>query len=137
MWVATDAGIAYLLEANFAVYNVRQPVTESKVLQADKFPVCLASDQLTDLTGGTVKINVAADSSNSTLIVLYRSGPKSKVIKMLAATVATAYYTDNYGYFKELLRNDDSLVYLFRHPSFVYQGDNEKFVSYILWEGYS
>ena len=130
VWIATDAGIAYLLEANFTVYNLKQPVRDSQELQADKFPVCLASDQLTQINNLPININVAADSSNSTLIVYTGSGPKSKVIKMLAATVANDHYTDEYGYLKELVRNDDSLVYVFRHPSYVYHGDDEKFMAY-------
>ncbi len=130
IWVATDAGIASLVEANFVVYNLKQPVMPGKELSAQKTTVCLASDQLKQLNDSLIHINVAADSSNSTLIVYTGSGPKSKIIKILNDTSANAKYTEEYGYLKELVRNDDSLVYLFRHPSYVYNGDNEKYVSY-------
>jgi len=130
IWVATNAGIANLIDANFVAYNLKQPVSDGKELAAEKVPICLASDQLKQTNGSLIAIKVAADSSNSTLIVYTGSGPKSKIIQINGATEANAYYTDKYGFLKVLVRNDDSLVYLFRHPSYVYNGNNEKFISY-------
>lgn len=130
IWIATDAGIASLVDANFIAYNLKQPVADGKELKAEKVPVCLATDQLKQVNDSSIVIKVAADSSNSTLIIYTGSGPKSKILQINGATVANAYYTDEYGYLKILVRNDDSLVYMYRHPAYVYNGDNEKYVSY-------
>lgn len=129
VWVSTPVGISRMMRAAFAVYNLSNP-KRGEELKASRYSIICANTLDRQCNGDFIELNVAADSSATTMIVYTGANPQSKVIRMTGASVANAYYTPEYGYFKEIKRTTDSLVYVYHHPAFVYNGSTEKFVSY-------
>jgi pimeloyl-ACP methyl ester carboxylesterase len=129
VWVSTAVGIAKMTRAAFSVYNLVNP-KRGEELKATRYATVCANTIDRQCNGDFIEVDVAADSSVSTLIVYTGANPQSKVIRMTGATVANAYYTPEFGYFKEIKRTNDSLVYAYHHPAFVFNGATEKWVSY-------
>jgi hypothetical protein len=129
VWVSTSVGIAKMLRSDFTVYNLTHP-EKDKERQAQRYALIVATEKDRQSNGDPIELKVAADSSTTTMIVYTGPNPQSKVIRMTGASVANAYYTPEYGFFKEIVRNVDSVVYVYQHPAFVYNGSTEKFVSY-------
>jgi pimeloyl-ACP methyl ester carboxylesterase len=118
-----------MLRSDFTVYSLTHP-EKDKERQAQRYALVVATEKDRQSNGDPIDLKVAADSSATTMIVYTGPNPQSKVIRMTGASVANAYYTPEYGFFKEIVRNVDSVVYIYQHPAYVYNGSIEKFVSY-------
>ncbi len=137
VWVSTSAGIAKLIESDMNVYNMIHPVKDNELTAKRILLACATVDNYDkDCNGDPLEISVAADSSRSTLFVYTGNDPQNKVLYITSATVANDHFTDQYGQFELLKpRNQitDSLIYVYRAPAYVYQGDNEKKVTYTMY----
>jgi pimeloyl-ACP methyl ester carboxylesterase len=129
VWVSTSVGLAKMTRSDFTVYNLTHP-QKDKERDAPRYAIICATQKDRQCNGDLIELNVAADSSSTTMIVYTGPNPQSKVIRMTGATVANAYYTPEYGFFREIVRNIDSVVYVYQHPAYVYNGSADKFVSY-------
>jgi pimeloyl-ACP methyl ester carboxylesterase len=129
VWMATDNGIAKINSYPFTVYNLIHP-EPGKETEADNFSILSLNDAGAQDNGDPVEINVAADSSSSTMIVYTGNEPLTKVLRIMKHGEQVANdptNTSDYGWLQEKLRNEDSLVYLYHHPSYVVDGEIEKY----------
>lgn len=140
LWLATGAGIVRLTQGDLNVYHQLRPVPGNEMVSEKRSLLTTANqaDLNRDLNGDETTINIAADSSSSTLIVFTGDNPRNKVIYIAqrgGAVYEDSSYSPQYGALKMLIPRAsvfDSMVVLLKHPSFVEFGSGDKFRTYDL-----